>query len=279
MRKLWRNRPLIIAWIAVILFVVLAGFTIGERDASAAFNLFASAAMPVQEWVMGVTDDISGFFTRVFTPSAIQEENEELKRQATEYARILALYEETERENARLSELLNFTDTNKSLQFLTGKVIARTSDPYIDVLTLNIGSRQGVKEKMAVICPSGIVGRVVEVGTTWCKVRTLQNEDMRISVMVTRTRDEGMLGGLITNGNVLIGLQLYYLPANADIEIGDEIVTSGLGGVFPKGLYVGKVQTLGKDSDAFDACISIEVDYEHLEEVIVVLGVDEAVDG
>ena len=99
------------------------------------------------------------------------------------------------------------------------------------------------------------------------------NEDMRISVMVERTRDEGMLGGLILENGQMVGLKLYYLPKDADLQVGDTIVTSGLGGIFPKGLYVGKVIFLAdEDNGEYDACVVSDVDFEHLEEVLIVLG-------
>ena len=259
MRKLWRNRPLLIGILAVVLFFVLAGLTMGSRTEEDGWDLFASAVMPVQNFARGITEDVTAFFVRVFNPSVLEEE--------------------TQRENARLTELMDFADSNTGMYYVTAKVIAKSSNPYVGTLTLNVGTRSGVAEKMAVVVANGVVGRVTEVGATWCKVRTLQNDDMRLSVMVERTRDEGMLGGLIQNDGVTDGLQLYYLPANASLEAGDRILTSGLGGVFPRGLYVGRVLYLPGESAAFDACVETEVDFSHLEEVLVILGMDGVTDG
>ncbi len=190
----------------------------------------------------------------------------------------MAFYEDTARENARLTELLNFTDANPQLQFLTAEVIGRGTNPYIDVLTLNVGTRHGVAQRMTVITADGVVGRVGEIGPTWCRVRTLANDDMRISVMVQRTRDEGMLGGLYEEDGILIGLKLYYLPNKADIQVGDIIRTSGIGGFFPKGLYAGTVLSVNEDGKGnYDAIVSLDVDFLHLENALVVVDVDEAV--
>ncbi len=275
MRKLWKNRPLWIALIALILLVILTAFTLGERSEAGAQSLFAQAALPVQRYVSELTDNVSDFFTRVFTPSALEEENAYLKAQVNEYARLTALYEETARENARLSEILDYSAQDPNVQFLTASVVARSTNAYVDTLTLNVGLRQGVAEKMAVIAPGGVVGRVVEVGTNWCKVKTLLNDDLRLSVLVESSRDEGMLGGCIWSGDTMVGLQLYYLPANAQLSVGDTIVTSGLGGLFPKGLKVGTVLSVSSGSETYDACVVSEVDFAHLEEVMVVLGVSE----
>ena len=273
MKKLWKNRPILIALLAAALFLVLAALTVGRRTASRTEDVFSSAMLPVQEAVSGVTDRVTDFFTRVFYPSRIQEENERLNQLVAAYERRLILYEAMEQENARLSELLDYTSANSSFYFMTAPISARNMNPYVDTLTIRGGSRSGVSEQMAAVNAQGIVGRVIEVGATYSKIRTLQNDDMRISVMVERTRDEGMLGGLIIEDGQLVGLKLYYLPKNADLQVGDTIVTSGLGGIFPKGLYVGKVLYLAdEDNGEFDACIVSDVDFEHLEEVLIILG-------
>lgn len=273
MKHLWRNRPILIALIAAALFLLLAAFTVGERTAGKQEGLFHQALEPVQVYVSNLTDSVTDFFVRVFQPNAIQQENEELKKELLYYQRKAALYEETERENARLSELLDYAEENPDLTFMAAAVTAKSQNPYVDTITLNAGSRNGVTEKMAVVCAQGIIGRVTEVGASWCRVRTMQNEDMRISVMVERTRDEGLVGGLMEENGTLIGLKLYYLPKEAELEVGDRIITSGLGGIFPKGLYVGEVLSLGDEEDPYDAIVSLDVDFDHLETVLVVKGV------
>ena len=275
MRKLWRNRPVLIALLAAALFLALAALTVGRRTASRAEDMFSTAVLPVQEAVSQMTDAVTDFFTRVFYPSAIQEENERLTRLVSAYERRLILYEAMEQENARLTELLDYASASGDFYFLTAPVTARNLNPYVDTLTIRAGSRNGITEQMAAITAQGIVGRIIEVGATYAKIRTMENEDMRISVMVERTRDEGMLGGLVMENGQMVGLKLYYLPKDADIQVGDTIVTSGLGGIFPKGLYVGKVIFLAdEDNGEYDACVMSDVDFEHLEEVLVILSKD-----
>ena len=273
MKKLWRNQPILIALLASALFLMLAALTVGRRTASRAEDLFSNAILPIQEAVSDVTDRVTDFFTRVFFPSSIQEENKRLTDLVSAYERRLILYEAMEQENARLAELLDYASSNSNFYFMTAPVSAKNLDPYVDTITVRGGSRSGVTEQMAAVNGQGIVGRVIEVGATYSKIRTMLNEDMRISVMVERTRDEGMLGGLIIEDGQVVGLKLYYLPKDADIAVGDTIVTSGLGGIFPKGLYVGKVIFLAdEDNGEYDACVMSEVDYEHLEEVLIILG-------
>lgn len=276
MRKLWNARPMWIALVAIILLIVLAAFSASGRNTGD--GLFRTALSPVAGFLHSVQKEVGDFFVRVFTPSEVQEENERLREAVLLQQQQLALLDETEKENARLTELLNYVETNPNLNFVTASVIGRDSNPYIDTITLNAGSRSGVTEKMAVITPHGVVGRVSEVGPNWCRVKTMCDEKMRISVMVQRTRDEGMLGGLHLEDGEIVGTMLYYLPGKADIRVGDTIRTSGIGGFFPKGLYVGTVLSVNDAGrGTYDAIVSMDIDFLHLEEALIVIGVDEAI--
>ena len=276
MRKLWNARPMWIALVAIILLIVLAAFSASGRNTGD--GLFRTALSPVAGFLHSVQKEVGDFFVRVFTPSEVQEENERLREAVLLQQQQLALLDETEKENARLTELLSYVETNPNLNFVTASVIRRDSNPYIDTITLNAGSRSGVTEKMAVITPHGVVGRVSEVGPNWCRVKTMCDEKMRISVMVQRTRDEGMLGGLNLENGEIVGTMLYYLPGKADIRVGDTIRTSGIGGFFPKGLYVGTVLSVNDAGrGTYDAIVSMDIDFLHLEEALIVIGVDEAI--
>ena len=276
MRKLWNARPMWIALVAIILLIVLAAFSASGRNTGD--GLFRTALSPVAGFLHSVQKEVGDFFVRVFTPSEVQEENERLREAVLLQQQQLALLDETEKENARLTELLNYVETNPNLNFVTASVIGRDSNPYIDTITLNAGSRSGVTEKMAVITADGVVGRVSEVGPNWCRVKTMCDEKMRISVMVQRTRDEGMLGGLHLENGEIVGTMLYYLPGKADIRVGDTIRTSGIGGFFPKGLYVGTVLSVNDAGrGTYDAIVSMDIDFLHLEEALIVIGVDEAI--
>ena len=278
MRKLWKNRPMWIALVAIVLLIVLAAFTANGGNGVIGDGLFRNALSPVAGFLHTVEDEVGAFLARVFTPSAVQEENERLKLAILEQEQKLALLDETEKENARLSELLNFVEANPNLRFVTASVIGRDNNPYIDTITLNAGSRSGVAEKMAVITPDGVVGRVSEVGPNWCRVKTMCDEKLRISVLVQRTRDEGMLGGLYEVDGVIVGTMLYYLPGKADVRVGDTIRTSGIGGFFPKGLYVGTVIAVNDEGKGtHDAIVSMDIDFTHLENALIVVGVDEAI--
>lgn len=279
MRNENSKKPVVICILAAILFVILALATFRDRTAGKEETLFHFAADPVVTFVNELTETVSDFFVRVFSPSSIQQENKELKNKVAYYERELIFYEETARENARLQELLEYVQQNENMHFLTACVTAHSTSGYVDSITLNVGTRHGVSEQIPVVSGLGLVGRVTEVGNSWCKVHTLLNDEMRISVMVERTRDEGTLGGLILNNGEVTGIKLYYLPEGADIAVGDRIITSGIGGVYPKGILIGVVVSLPEDENAaYDACVFPAVDFTHLENVLLIMDVDEVRD-
>lgn len=271
------KKPVYIAIFGAILFFILALFSFRTRTAVRAETLFHSAAAPVLAFTDKVTDTVSDFMERVFFPSAIQEENNELKKQIVTYERKLLLFDEISRENARLTELLDYVEQNPDMRYLTASIIAKSVNASSQSITLNVGTRHGVTVKTPVVTGDGVIGRVTEVGNSWCKVHTLMNDEMRLSVLIDRTREEGTLGGFVRTNGEVSGLKLYYLPDDADIRPGDKIVTSSSGGVFPKGLYVGTVLSLNEEENAsYNACVMPDIDFEHLENVLLILGMDEA---
>lgn len=279
MRSESSKRPVAVCILAIILFVILAFATYQDRTAGKEETLFHSAADPVVALVNDITDTVSDFFVRVFSPSAIQEENRELKNRIAYYERELLFYEEMSRENARLQDMLDYVQQNENMRYLTACVTGRSLNGYVSTLTLNVGTRHGVSENIPVVSGLGLIGRVTEVGNSWCKVHTLLNEEMRISVMVERTREEGTLGGLILQNGEIIGIRLYYLPENTDIAVGDRIITSGMGGMYPKGLLIGEVVSLPQEENAaYDACVFPTVDFSRPENVLLIMDVDEVRD-
>ena len=125
---------------------------------------------------------------------------------------------------------------------------------------------------MTVIASKGLVGRVSEVGYDWCKVTCIIDSSSIVPILVERTRDNCMARGLLegTRGNA--SMELYYLPSDrTNLEPGDIVVTSGIDGIYPKGILVGTVTEVFVEGE-INAVISPSVDFMHLEEVAVILG-------
>ena len=127
---------------------------------------------------------------------------------------------------------------------------------------------------MPVISADGLVGVVTEVGANWCKVTSIIDPDMAVPVMIERTRDGCMVRGVLDTTAKEKQLELYYLPADrTDLMPGDVIMTSGIGGIYPKGIRIGTVkEVMTSTGSGVNAIVTPAADFLHLEEVMVIVG-------
>ncbi|MCE5235374.1 MAG: rod shape-determining protein MreC [Clostridiaceae bacterium] len=274
MRGLFKNKPLLILLIAALLLGVLALVTSGNRTATWVESAVGTVATPVQGFASRASSAIAGFFQRIFKTTDADKENEQLKVKLAQYEQIEQKLEEARQENERLRALLNYAEAQDFASFVTARVIAKDQGVWFNVFTINAGRKQGVEEDMPVISAEGLVGRVTEVGATWSKVTAIVDTLSAASVMVERTRDNGMVRGILS-GDGSERMELYYLPAGSDLVPGDVIVTNGLGGIFPKGVMVGTVIEVSRQSadiEAGNAILEPAVDFRHIEEVMVLIG-------
>lgn len=273
MRNLLKNKPLLIALVAVVLLLVLAMVSGGDRTVTFFESVTGSVLQPISGFASRASDAIIGFFENVFNTTDADQENLQLKVRVSQLEQSLAELEALRQENERLKSLLAFADSTPDLTYVTGMVIAHSQGIWFDTFTINVGRNHGVEKNMPVVNESGLVGRVTQVGATWSKVVSLIDSSTSVSVMVERTRDSGMVRGLLQPGTSIDTLELYYLPADSDLVPGDKIVTSGIGGLYPKGLPVGTVLEVSRSDEAqSNATIQPMVDFRHIEEIMVVVG-------
>ncbi len=162
----------------------------------------------------------------------LREENEQLNKL---YDRARAL----EIENKLLSEILNYV-TPPQAQFLTARVIAEEGDAFSHSVIAYIGDKK-VKKGQVAVTDKGVVGRVDRVGNVYAKILLITDINSKIPVMVEKSRTRGILSGDNTSLPKMV-----FTPLDADLDVGDRIVTSGVAGVFPVGLPVGKVISVDK---------------------------------
>lgn len=278
MRGLFKNKPLLILLVAALLLGVLALATSGNRTATWVENAVGTVTTPVQSFASQASAAITGFFQRIFKTTDADQENAQLKVKLAQYEQIEQRLAEEQQENERLRALLNYAEEQEFSSYVTARVIGMDQGVWFSVFTINAGRKQGIEEDQPVISSSGLVGRVTEVGATWSKVTAIIDTTSAVSVMVERTRDNGMVRGLLSgDGSEL--LELYYLPAGSDLVPGDIIVTNGVGGIFPKGVVLGtviEVSRQGTDSEAGNAILQPAVDFQHIEEVMVLTNAAEA---
>jgi len=196
----------------------------------------------------------------------VKAENEELKRQLAE-AQIAMQQQRALADRARgLEKLLELRD-HLNLATTGAQIIGAAASPDFRTLTIDKGTRDGLRPDMAVIAPAGIVGRIVVPSARSAKVQLLIDRNAAAGVIVERTRAQGVVVG---SGDDR--LQMQYVSEASDVAVGDLLVTSGIDTIYPKGLAVGRVESVEKNGPAFKRIIvKPTVDFTQLEEVLVVV--------
>ncbi|HEX2931231.1 MAG TPA: rod shape-determining protein MreC [Candidatus Binatia bacterium] len=227
---------------------------------------------PLQVASQGTVNWIKGFRENYDTLSGFKAENERLRKrvQALEVEKQKLL--EAEATNQRLNQLLDFRSHLPSKPILAS-IIANSANNWFQSCQLDKGSADGIRKGMAVVTPLGVVGQVVAVTPRTAKVLLLTDPNSGVDVLVQRTRSRGIVSGSLENGTVL-----KYVKRSEDIQAGDRLITSGMDGVFPKGMMVGIVTKVRKQHLGLFQFIEVlpAVQSERVEEVLVVAGEGDA---
>jgi len=176
----------------------------------------------------------------------------------------LIRFHEMDRENQRLKKLLNFS-LALATRTIGARVIGEDVTPWRKVFLLDKGSRHNLKKDMAVVVPEGLVGRILEVEPYTAHAILLPDPDSRVSALTAVSRAQGIISGVGTDK-----LQMKYLALDAEVAIGEDVTTSGVGSIFPKGLQIGKIESIERDSDGLHllALVTPSVAFSKLEEVL-----------
>ncbi|HET9915983.1 MAG TPA: rod shape-determining protein MreC [Candidatus Binatia bacterium] len=221
---------------------------------------------PLQIAGQGTANWIKGFRDRYDTLAGFRSENDRLRKrlQALEIERQRLL--EAEATNRRLQQLLDFRNELPA-GAITASIIANSATSWFQSCTLNKGSADGLRKGMWVVTPLGVVGKVVAVTGRTAKVLLVTDPNSGIDVLVQRTRSRGIVSGSLESGTVL-----KYMKRSEDVQEGDRLVTSGLDKIFPKGLLVGTVIKVRKQSRGLFQTVEVwpAVQAARVEEVLVV---------
>ncbi len=233
-------------------------------------NTVSSLVTPVQTWFSGIVQSISDYFYMVRLRSNWETEYNRVVSENMEYAQLVARNAELEKQISQFTNMQEEIATNVNMNPLAAQVIAREQGTYFSVFTVNKGSRDGVEEYMAVTISGALVGYTENVYESSCTVRTIIDSDASIAALIQSSRDQGIVSGTLgVDGTALC--RMYYLPDDSLPRPGDQVVTSGVGFSFPKGIPIGTVResTRGIDGNKQYVVIEPQADFEHLEYVII----------
>ena len=231
-------------------------------------GIASTALAPLQMGVSSTADDAATFLSTIERVRDLADENAEYKDQIDQLNSQLVQMHELEVENEDLRNLLDMKDRTGPGSLIPVSVIARDDTPYVEAITIDHGANDGIKQDAVVITHQGLVGRVEQVDPTSSKVRLINDLNSSVSVRLqTESRTTGVLRGQ-SQANLMV---IAYIPQTDVVSEGDVVLTSGLGGIYPEGLVVGKVtQVEGKDSDPFqEAVVEAAVPLDKLERLYV----------
>jgi rod shape-determining protein MreC len=223
------------------------------------------AVVPVQKSLSASIRSVRDAWLRYIFLVGIEEENKNLTKKINELKAVIISYQEGYLEAQRLKKLLSLTD-DYDYHFIPARVISREQAALSKTILINKGTVQGLKVGMPVVVPPGLIGRLVDVSWHASKVLLFIDENSNVGAIVQRTRTQGIISGAGSRG-----LILKYISKTQDVKEGDVIVSSGMGGVFPKGLLIGQVSHVDRLEASLFLKINVApfVDFSKLEEVLV----------
>ena len=226
---------------------------------------------PFQEGIYGIKEALSGYSKYFSDMNDLIEENAALKDELADLKEKLNDATLTEEENKRLRDYISVKEAHEDFELMEALIIGAEGNNYRSVIKINRGSDNGIKVNMPVIVAGGLVGAVSEVGSNWANVRVICEWSSGVGAYISRSGEIGILQGDVTYRDDGV-CRLEYLDADADIKIGDTVYTSGSGSVYPGGLLIGKVSSVGIDeySRSKVATVTCEVDFDSLNYVMVV---------
>jgi rod shape-determining protein MreC len=255
-----------------LIVAIIAIYGISQKrfdlNETSIFNQIVTEVLsPVQEGIASSKKSLSFLWENYLLIVNTSMQNTVLKKQISRLESDLTTMEEVRKENLRLKRLLSYSD-EMSQQRVMAQVVGWDSANEFKVIRLNKGSRQGIKVMAPVITDHGLVGYVYRVTENYADVLTILDQNNRVDVMVERTRTHGIVEGVFN-----FKCALKYIMRNEPVEVGDKLITAGVGGIYPKGVKVGMITDITKEN--FGMTLSIEVipsvDFDKLEEVLVLI--------
>lgn len=276
--------------LALMVFIALMGLTLGRRTGLTWPERFVKDTVSwTQEWFYKPARYAAGFFEDVRHLRQTYEENKVLRMTLSQYAKDTMRLNLLEAQNKQLKDVLGFTERQKqadNYQYLVADVVSVSPDPYSNTVNINLGSLDGIKENMAVMTIEGLIGRVTKVSNFTSSVQLLVDMSGGAGGSAERQLEKGIAATVKGKEDKVFGTIEYYdnekkglvmtrIDQNSEsvLEVGDTVITSALGQVFPKGLEIGKVteKKIGDFGITYVATVQPNAtDFRHLREVLVV---------
>ncbi len=263
---LWRNRVLLASSALLILSLHLISTGVHPGDLAARpQSAFLAVISPVTGAFTHLSDGASSIGRDYLDLVHVRDENAHLRNELARVKSDQARLAELEVENQHLSELLALKDA-LGTNAVAANVIGSDANGISRTLVLSSGSDNGLTPGMAVLANQGVVGKIIAVSPNASRVLLVNDHNSALDGFDQRSRARGIVAGQVDDG-----VMLKYADRSQDLRIGDTIVTSGLDGIFPRGLLVGTIQSVHREGPGLFLGVKITpaVDFRELEQVLI----------
>ena len=261
----------VIGIVITILILILLVFLSNLKLESFSYveNALSAMVRPIQTGYVYLKNKIAGnssFFTNL---DELKAENKQLTDKNSELEKSLRELEIIKAENETLKEYLGLTYRYSNYKTVPAYIISKDISNYSSIFVINVGKRDGIDVGMTVIADTGLVGYVISVTDSTAKIETILDSSSAVTASIVGTDD-----GIVCRGSLEQGmLKATYIPTNAEIAEGSSVETSGMGGIYQKGITIGKVKDVEQTLNKLDRYAWIEpaVDFAKLKTVLIIV--------
>ena len=271
--KFFKNKLAVTVIVLSVAFLGIIIFTVKSDSKNPISGGVGTVLNPVQKVVYTISDKVHDVFDFFYNFSDVKNENNDLKKKNLELENQLVEYNELKRQNDVLRGIVDFSKENNQYKYIGTNIKEKSGNSFVEGYTIDKGSSEGIKKDYIVISPEGLVGVVTEVHSNWSKIQTLLNENVAVAATIEGDSNSG--DGIVKgyrNGSEMQA-EITNLPMNSTIKEGETVVTSGLGGYYPKGIRIGEVTSVQSDDVKVmkTAILKTYVDFNNLQELFVVV--------
>ena len=282
MPQFFFNKKLILSLVGMIFLVALISFSLRDRtNATLPEQIIKDTVGVAQSIVAKPANFIIGIFNNIDALLNTYEENKRLKARLEDFAAVQAEATELKSDNKKLRALLDKSESLKTFNPIHATVIARNPDQWEEKLILDKGSSDGVSKNMAVMTAEGLIGKITLVTPFTSEVELLytNNPNYRVSAMVLGEKEAyGLIEGFDEERNELI---MKRIDSSLTVNVGEQVISSGLGGIFPKGVPIGEITEVSTDDYGLTKMVYVKpsAKFSLLDHVIIAKRTSTVIDG
>lgn len=270
--RMLRKRSVVLAVAVFIVFLLTASAGVGKLRFPIAERLVAVVLTPFESALAKVSLQIRSSIRFVGDIARVYHDNQTLKAENEKLLQQTAQLQEVLAENTRLKAILDYKQRIPQFKVVVASIIARDTASWSSTVMIDRGSSDGITKDMSVVTSRGLIGNVIQVYPYAAKVLLLTDPKSAVGALVQRP--ESRVAGIVKGADVpALAPRMVNLARDADVIKGDKIITSGLGGIYPKGLQIGEVTDVVNEEGGLlkYAVVKPAVDFDRLEEVQVLI--------